>query len=205
MQKTRIIIVGAGRLAQAIRASAQLAQNRDVSSWEDCDKRSLASSIVIHAGSGRELDEVIDFCANSKSPLIELATGTSTEHREFNFPTVICSNTALTLVKFLFMLSIGGTHFKDYKIAIEESHQATKESVPGTAVDIAHSLGLPVSEIVSCRDTSDQEQRLGIPAAFLAAHAFHRITIQDGDSSIVFETRVLGHQPYVDGVVAIVK
>jgi len=205
MQKTRIIIVGAGKLAQAIRASTQLASNREVSNWETFDKHNLAASIVIHAGSGRQLDEVIDFCADSKSTLIELATGTSTEHRPINFPTIICSNTALALVKFMFMLSTSGALFKDYKITVEESHQATKGSVPGTAVDIAHSLGVPAGDIVSCRDTDEQEWRLGIPTAFLAGHAFHRIAIQDGDSSIVFETKVLGHRPYVEGVIAIVK
>jgi hypothetical protein len=205
MEKSSIIIVGAGKLAQAIRASTQLAQNCEISDWDAFDKHNLASGIVIHAGSGRQLDDVINFCAASKSTLIELATGTSTADRKFNFPTVICSNTALALVKFMFMLSNSGALFKDYQITVEESHQATKGSVPGTAVDIAHSLGIPAGGIVSCRDARDQEQRLGIPAAFLTAHAFHRITIEDGDSSIVFETRVLGHQPYVDGIVAIVR
>jgi 4-hydroxy-tetrahydrodipicolinate reductase len=103
------------------------------------------------------------------------------------------------------MLSENGKLFSNSEITIEESHQESKKSVPGTAVDIARSLSISPDRITSWRNREYQEEILGIPEEFLKRHACHRVKIKDGDSLISLETRVLGHKPYSDGVISIVR
>jgi dihydrodipicolinate reductase len=160
----------------------------------------VEKSVVIHAGSGRELGAATAYCAGTQSPLIELATGSALESAQHSFPVVVCPNTNILMLKFMAMLAQSGHLFHNYDIQLTESHQANKTSVPGTAVHMARSLGLPDSAIHSVRQAS----ALQIPQEHLGRHAFHRILIQDGDCSLQFETRVYGDSAYADGVARIV-
>ena len=103
------------------------------------------------------------------------------------------------------MLQRSGQMFHGYEVQLTESHQATKTSVPGTAVQMANSLGLAQERIVSIRNASQQTDEYQIPEAHLNRHAFHRITLQDGPCSISMETRVYGDTPYANGVQQILK
>jgi 4-hydroxy-tetrahydrodipicolinate reductase len=166
-------------------------------------------SIVVHAGSGRELPDVVAFCRATASTLIELSTGSGIERMSAGVPAagvpvVLCPNTNVLMLKFMHMLESSGHLFHDYKIGVVESHQASKTSVPGTAVAIARSLGLADAEIQSIREPDVQCDRLRIPKDQLERHAFHRIRIEDGECSIEMETRVVGASPYADGVARIV-
>ena len=203
--KKKIVLVGSGKLANAILDALGALPDWEIAKWDECDRRTLPQTIVIHAGSGRHLEDVFRFCSLSKSVLIELSTGMPTESRSFDFPRVICSNTSIAIVKFLFMLAEHGKLFMNSEITIEESHQAAKTSVPGTAVDIARSLHVSPDRISSCRNREHQKEALGIPDEFLERHAYHRVSIKDGDSLISLETTVLGHKPYSDGVISIVR
>lgn len=136
---------------------------------------------------------------------MELSTGSVAASIEPSFPLVVCPNVSILLVKFLHFMDLAKSQFQAFSITIEESHQASKTSVPGTAVEIARALGVPASAIVSHRDPVFQADSLGIPAEHLGRHAYHRIRIQDGDAEVVFETRILGHEPYARGVVGLVK
>lgn len=100
-------------------------------------------TFVVHAGSGRELPDVVTYCRSAQSTLVELA--------------------------------------------------------------MAKSLGLPAKDIVSVRNPEIQKTEWGIPAEHLQRHAYHQIKIEDGACSVMFETRVYGAAPYVDGVVQIVR
>jgi dihydrodipicolinate reductase len=109
------------------------------------------------------------------------------------------------MLKFMALLAQGGHQFKSYKIQLTESHQADKSSVPGTAVNLAESLGLAIAQIESVRDIPTQASILGIPLAYLSRHAYHRIVIEDGLSSVTLETKVFGSTPYADGVEQIIQ
>jgi hypothetical protein len=101
-------------------------------------------------------------------------------------------------------LARSGSLFKGREIHITESHQSSKISVPGTAVSMADSLGVCVSEIVSIRNSSQQIVDFDIPQEHLARHAFHRIEIHEGPCSIAMDTRVYGGSPYASGVQQII-
>lgn len=199
-----VYIVGTGKLATELLEKLTPTNGLIVSRWP-IETQANAKSIVVHAGSGRELSRIVDFCARTSSVLVELATGSLLEGAQPAFPLVLCPNTNILMLKFMCMLEHSGTMFKGCKIEITESHQAAKTSVPGTAVQLAKSLGVAESDINSVRHTSKQANDLKIPHEHLARHAFHRINIQEGPCSISMETRVYGDSPYASGVQQIVE
>ncbi|WP_109039235.1 dihydrodipicolinate reductase C-terminal domain-containing protein [Azospira sp. I13] len=199
----QVVIVGTGKLASELLASHQLGHPFQVVPWGRQAEGERA--IVVHAGSGRELEAVADFCRATASPLIELSTGSALEREAPEFPVVLCPNTNILMLKFMAMLEASGHLFRGYQVELLESHQASKSSVPGTAVAMAASLGLAPGAIRSVRDPLVQQGELGIATADLPRHAFHRIRIDDGVCQVQLETRVQGDTPYAAGVSRIVE
>ncbi|KAB0655803.1 dihydrodipicolinate reductase C-terminal domain-containing protein [Burkholderia diffusa] len=201
----QVLVVGTGKLATELLGSHRLAPATcRVMAWSD-PARGNVRSIVVHAGSGRELPAAIEFCRATGSPLVELSTGSDLETASHDFPVVLCPNTNILMLKFMSMLETSGHLFRDCHISVTESHQASKTSVPGTAVGVAQSLGVPAQDIHSVRDPAEQRDALQIPDDQLGRHAFHRIRIEDGACSLQFESRVYGASPYADGVSRIVE
>jgi 4-hydroxy-tetrahydrodipicolinate reductase len=197
-----IIVVGTGKLARELLSALPSAFPSEVIAWADA-ANIQGSSVVVHAGSGRELEDVITYCQETGSTLVELATGSEIENREVNFPVVVCPNTNILMLKFLAMLAANGHRFKNYKVSVIESHQAGKTSVPGTALALAQSLGLPSEKIRSIRDPQEQREDLKIPTEYLSRHAYHRVEIEDHVGRIVLETKVFGPAPYAEGLTQI--
>nr|WP_242689149.1 dihydrodipicolinate reductase C-terminal domain-containing protein [Pedobacter sp. SYSU D00535] len=196
-----IVVVGAGKLAQAIINSDLSLENCNVIQWELFnEKEGSARAILVHAGSGRQLDEAIEFCRRTKSVFIELSTGLKTEHLSPDFPLIICPNTSILLLKTIKLLSLAGPYFSTEKIRIIESHQESKTSAPGTAYKIAEALNVPLGEIESVRNSDVQLNQIGIPKEFLDRHAYHKIIVGQGSEQISIETKVLGHDSYVSGI-----
>lgn len=199
-----VYIAGTGKLATELLEKLSPRNGLVVSRWST-EANAIAKSIVVHAGSGREVCSIADFCARTSSVLVELATGSSLEGTQPTFPLVLCPNTNILMLKFMCMLERSGAMFTGCKIEITESHQAAKSSVPGTAVQMAKSLGVSETDINSVRHISKQSNELKIPHEHLARHAFHRIDMQDGPCTISLETRVYGDSPYASGVQQIVE
>lgn len=200
-----VIIVGSGKLARELleKLPVMTSGNR-VMPWP-APAGLAPRHIVVHAGSGRERDAVLAYCQQTGSALVELSTGTPVGTGPSTFPIVECPNTNILMLKFMAMVARSGDLFKHYPIHITESHQADKSSTPGTAVQLANSLGVPLDAICSIRDVVTQQEQLQIPAEHSDRHAFHRIKIGDGDGLITLETRVFGAAPYADGVNQIIS
>lgn len=203
---TSVWIAGNGKLARELLNALDLDQGFQVLPWSGNDKHDKAAqrSIVVHAGSGREIDALVRYCEQTQSILLELATGSVLEDMAPDFPLVMCPNTNILMLKFMAMLVANGSMFAGCQISLTESHQAQKTSVAGTALSLAKSLALPVSEVRSVRDPVEQEGALAIPREHLGRHAYHHIAIQDGCCMLSLETRVYGDTPYADGVSKIV-
>lgn len=201
----KIFIVGSGKLANAILTAELSFQSCEIIKWKTHFQTLNEQAIIVHAGSGRELKECIEFCERTKSILIELSTGLETEKMNPNFPLIICPNTSILLLKTLNMLKLNGRYFKNYKISITESHQSTKTTEPGTAYAFANSLKYPLDKIISIRDPKLQLDKIGIPREYLDKHAYHKIVINDGSDEVTIETKVLGHDSYAKGVNMIIK
>lgn len=200
----QVLIVGSGKLATELLNELSLDAPLMVRRWSN-GSTAQGPSVVIHAGSGRELDDVIAYCNETKAPLVELATGSKLEIASPTFPVVLCPNTNILILKFMNMLASCGKLFKGYHIEVTESHQAEKRSPPGTAIAIAQSLGLSANDVVSVRDPEEQLTTLCIPAKHLGRHAVHAILIEDAVCRIALETRVYGASPYADGVAKILS
>jgi dihydrodipicolinate reductase len=198
-----VTVVGTGKLARELLSELPKVSCAKVIAWPDM-ARAEGRGVVVHAGSGRELEDAIAYCQQTGSTLVELATGSVLETREVGFPVVVCPNTNILMLKFMAMLAASGRYFRNDKVRITESHQAEKASVPGTAVALARSLGLPSEKIHSIRDPREQMESLHVPPEHLSRHAYHRVEIEDQVSSITLETRVFGPAPYADGLAQII-
>ena len=201
----KIFIVGSGKLANALLTADLSIESSEIVRWEAQDKTVSEKSIIVHAGSGRQLKEVFEFCSKTKSPFIELSTGLETETMEPDFPLIICPNTSMLLLKTLNMLKVYGSQFANYEISITESHQSAKKTEPGTAFAFAKSLNFPTDKITSVRDPEIQRNEIGIQEEYLEKHAYHKIVIRDGSDEVTIGTKVLGHDSYAKGVKAIIE
>jgi 4-hydroxy-tetrahydrodipicolinate reductase len=199
----QVIVVGSGKLAKELLGALPSEGGSEVVPWAVEGQRT-EKSVVVHAGSGRELKAVCAFCQSTQSPLVELSTGSALENTALGFPIVLCPNTNLLMLKFMAMLERSGHLFRGYSIGLTESHQAQKSSVPGTAVSMAQALGVAPGDIQSVRDPEVQRGALQIPQEDLARHAYHQVLIEDGACSVQLETRVYGDAPYAEGVAHIV-
>ena len=195
----KIAVVGHGRLAMELLAELGSAEGLTLEPW-DGDAVSEGTAIVVHAGSGRELDQVMKFCERTQTTLLELATGSILENLVPAFPVVLCPNTNILMLKFMNLIASSGSQFRGYQVSLQESHQSRKTSVPGTAHAIARSLGLPAESIHSERDPQRQMIDFAVPAEHLDRHAVHRICVSDGACTVHLEARVLGEAPYARGV-----
>jgi 4-hydroxy-tetrahydrodipicolinate reductase len=204
MNKKKIFIIGSGRLANAILSSNLSFPEYDVIKWENQHRALNESCLLVHVGSGRQLDECLEFCSKTGSVFIELSTGSETESITRDFPLIICPNTSILLLKTLRMIKLSGGNFEKYDISITESHQSTKNTPPGTAFHFADALKVTHEKIISVRDPQIQKNEIGIPKDFLEGHAYHKIVIKDINDEVTIETKVLGHDSYANGVRAII-
>jgi len=201
----QVLIVGSGKLARELLENLKSPLIPSVLSWLQRDLPWNGRRIIVHAGSGREIEDVVSFCGLNHLLLVELSTTGSLENFNPTFPIVICPNTNILMLKFMAMLQAQGHLFSEYEKEVVESHQSNKKSEPGTAISMARSLGVPPGQIISVRDPLVQEREIGIPAQHLPRHAYHRVSISDGNVGIVFETRVLGEAPYSSGLAKIIE
>jgi 4-hydroxy-tetrahydrodipicolinate reductase len=201
-----VLIAGNGKLADnLLKGLSGYLTDYKIDCWDNRNRYSQNNLVIVHVGSGRQLPEVLDFCERTQSPLIQGSTGMNIKREDFNFTFIDASNFDILMLKFMYMLNKIGDIFKKYKISITESHQLSKKSVPGTAVEIARSLGINPSEIKSIRNPEEQKNDYGIPKEFLDLHAFHDICIQDDNASINFKTLVKGHESYLSGLSAVIN
>lgn len=199
-----VLVVGSGKLANEILSTLRSLEITKAVSWSEMSSNKEEDIVVVHAGSGRELKSVFDFCRKHQRPLIELATNTNIDMDHNDFPVVICPNTNILLLKFMAMLSKSGSSFLNYKKTLIESHQFTKTSAPGTAYSIAKSLHIEKGQVESVRDPVVQEKVLKIPQEYLSRHAYHKISIGDSNVNVTFETKVFGPAPYAAGLAEII-
>lgn len=200
----KVFIAGSGKLAKALLASDLSIPSAEVVKWETKYKLLNDKAIVVHAGSGRQLNECMEFCSRTKSVLIELSTGLGTEKLFPEFPLIVCPNISVLVLKALNMLRKNGKQFENCTISILESHQSSKKSEPGTAFAFADALKFPRENIVSIRNPDIQLHQLRIPADYLEKHAYHKIVIRDGDDEITINATVVGHTTYANGLAWIV-
>ena len=204
MNYEQVIIAGKGKLATELFNSLQTPELLKKSSWKNNEMDNVCS-IIIHAGSGRELPEIVSFCKTTNSTLIELSTDSVLEGEQQSFPIVMCPNTNILMLKFMNMIAKSGHLFSGCEVEIMESHQSSKKSTPGTAVAIAQSLSVNPNLIKSVRDPEDQKNLLNIEEKHLHRHAFHSIRIVDGLCQIGLESKVFGESPYASGVSKIIN
>jgi len=201
----QVLIVGSGKLASELLENLNSSSITKVLPWTQRDSSHEGKRIVVHAGSGREIDEVVSFCSRNHLVLIELSTSDNLDTAKIPFPIIICPNVNILMLRFMAMLQSQGHLFAQYNKTILESHQSTKKSEPGTAISIANSIGMKADQIISVRDPLVQERELGIPSEYLSRHAYHSIRITDGNATILFETKVLGQAPYSFGLAQVIE
>lgn len=205
MEPFEILVVGRGKLAEELLQGLQGSAISRVVRWDGRGGLEGGARMVVHAGSGRELDEVVAFCSSSGSTLLNLSTGDAQLPSAPDFPLVLCPNVNMPMLRFMAMVKQAARHFRGQDIRITESHQSTKRTRPGTAIHLATSLGVPENEIRSERDPQTQREALGIPPEHLDRHAYHEIVISDPEVQIRLETLVLGKSAYASGLAKVIE
>ena len=204
MDKIEVLVVGRGKLANELLEGLSGDTISRVVRWEDRSETSNGSNIVVHAGSGRELAGVIDYCGKTNSILFELSTADLAIPETINFPVIICPNVNLQVLYFMAMIKQFSRYFKGRKIRITESHQSFKKTKPGTAIYLAKSIGISECDIISERNPERQQNAIGIPIEHLDRHAYHQILISDPEVEIKLETKVLGKTAYATSLSEII-
>ena len=204
MDKIEVLVVGRGKLANELLEGLSGDTISRVVRWEDRSETSNGSNIVVHAGSGRELAGVIDYCGKTNSILFELSTADLAIPETINFPVIICPNVNLQVLYFMAMIKQFSGYFKGRKIRITESHQSFKKTKPGTAIYLAKSIGISECDIISERNPERQQNAIGIPIEHLDRHAYHQILISDPEVEIKLETKVLGKTAYATSLSEII-
>lgn len=204
METHTILIVGRGRLAEELLLGLKGPEIAGVLPWDAREAAGDGPCMVVHAGSGRELGDVFDFCGARGAVLLDLSTAGTPYPAAAAFPLVVCPNVNMLMLSFMAMVRQAAGYFRGLDISIAESHQAAKKTSPGTAVHLARSLGVPASAIRSERDPQVQREVIGIPEEFLDRHAFHDIVIRDAEVEIRMQTRVLGKSAYASGLARVV-
>lgn len=194
-----VAVAGSGRLAKELLANLEPPEDMVLQAWRDMEAGSGAS-IVVHAGSGRELAQIVRYCEGAQATLVELSTGSAIEGITPSFPVLLCPNTNILMLKFMSMVAACGPWFSGYEVSIQESHQSAKTSAPGTALALARSLGLPADAIESERSRERQASVFDVPPEHLDRHAVHRIGVRDEGCTITLEARVIAAAPYARGV-----
>jgi len=208
-----ILVVGNGNFGRTINENLvrisclKNCEKLAVTKWEDLDYKNidLDSCGIVHAGSGRQLPEVIDFCAKHGLPMIQASTDIDEDVLPENpeFVLIEAPNLAIPIVKFLTLLEQGNVLFRDYKIRIYESHQQTKSQLAGTAQAMAKILGVDRTNILMIRDQKIQQMLLHVPEEALNGHAIHQIEIEGHGATIGFSTKVFGRDAYLHGILAV--
>lgn len=205
MEKFAVLIVGRGKLAEELLHGLGSPIISRVVRWDERDSCKDSPCMVVHAGSGRELGNVVEFCSATGFMLLDLSTAGSQFPATTTFPVIICPNVNMQMLYFMAMVKQCSRYFQGQDIRIAESHQASKSTKPGTAIHLARSLGIPEAEIRSERDPKVQNEVLGIPSSFLDRHAYHEIVIRNPEVEIRLETRVLGKSAYASGLSKVIE
>src|SRR3989304_9326156 len=147
-----VYVVGHGKLASRIERDLSKTGERLhspftlVVNWDSTPRTEDPSrTVLVHCGSGRQLPEALACCHANRVPLIQCATGVTYPTAfasELPFALVEAPNLSISMIKFLYLLEEMGPSFREYEISITESHQSTKTSPPGTALEIARLLGV---------------------------------------------------------------
>lgn len=206
-----IIIVGNGQLAKCFFEKIEHVSREEyntclipISFNNQEQNTSFHKSILLHIGSGRQLQEAITFCQKHHVLLIQGSSGLKPQlPKTLNFPYIEAPNLSLPIIKFMTMLRQSGHLFKNSTIT--ESHQKSKNTVPQTAINLANFLYVDEKNIKSIRDPEEQKHKYKIPDEFLEGHAYHEIHIKEKGVSVKFSTCVLGRDTYLHGVLEINK
>lgn len=203
-----LIVVGHGAFAKVFidkfEAFTEQAFSKKIQTvvWESKETFEISrDSMVLHAGSGRQLFEVIDYCQKNKIPLIQASSGqTPTLPELLSFPFLDAPNLSLPIIKLLALLESWPDLFRDFDIQVRESHQKSKTTVPSTAREFARFLGIGDDQIVSIRDPAIQKTELEVPDEYLDGHAVHQVVISGQGAEVSFASKVYGRDTYLYGV-----
>lgn len=181
-----------------------------VDNWDNVQGRrdDRSQVVLVHCGSGRQFNDIVSFGNTNNVPVIQCSTGiTFPEDFAANLaiPFIEAPNLSIPMIKFLYLIEEIGPLFHDSGITITESHQKSKVTLAGTALEMAKLLGIEQSKIKSIRDEDTQENLLGISKEHLGQHALHLIEISDGECVITLKTEVHGLNTYVEGLVKIIS
>ena len=152
---------------------------------------------------------VMGTTGGDRAKLVETVKGSDTY-------AVIATNFSIPVVVFQQMIKFAAETFpgalKDFQLLIEESHQAAKQDISGSAVGLLSyfkALGMQAGKenIIPERRPLVQELGLGIPPQFVGAHGYHKYTMRSPDGMVDLGGwhNVRARNTYADGVMRAIR
>ena len=126
--RDHVYVVGHGRLASKLQADLEAAAQQhnvaltSVQNWDHIPPDIADSSriVLVHVGSGRQFHDVVAFCGQYHTPLVQCATGIDYPEDLFDgiaFTFVDAPNLSIPIIKLLYVLEKVGPLFREYDIA----------------------------------------------------------------------------------------
>ncbi len=199
-----IITVGCGKMVKALETACNVSEVSHAPFNPNGSR--IASSVAVHFGSGRQFAELHSYCSERCIPIIQGSTGQKLPER-IGTPIVEAPNLALPIVYLMGVVRDVQFRFETMglsKCKVQESHQATKKSVAGTAIKFAEAIKLNPEEIFQFREP-DVQRRLGVPEEHLERHGYHWIKWAFPDIEVEFVTKVHGLRPYALGALTVAR
>ena len=205
-----IRVIGNGKLAHTILNTLSEKDTgnefiHDIRQFKEDDSYADDNVIFVHVGSGRQYEASVKEAQRRYFVYIQAAT----EHdikmltpQKDDFLFIHAPNLAIIIIKFMYLMKMASPLFSNYTKSITESHQASKQSVAGTAVKLSENLHMDPAKISSIRNIDNQQM---LQVTNFNHHAYHRIEMIEGDASLQFISKIEGAAPYVDGLFEIVK
>ena len=204
----KIVLCGRGAMAAAIREACATESIPVIEFKSDAAVPDLGDDAVgIYVSSGNNLLDFLRFCEIRQIPLIQGATRNLPELPPV--PKTVIVNAPNLALPMIVLLGVIG-HLKPLcsigmAVRIEESHQAGKEDVSGTARVLAAELEVPGDWIQKIRDP-ERQRSIGVPEEYLGGHAYHDVVFSGlGMSEIRISTRVHGRGAYAQGAIVIAQ
>ena len=204
-----ILVVGQGKLAASIKEVCE-EMNVETTDFPDTPRLyKIEETVCLHVGSGRQLEESLKFCQMPGIPFVLASTGHSDQIPEYpGTPVIDGPNLSLPIIGVLAALQRLKKEWDDLGLSVEgnimETHQASKQSTPGTAKRIADLMGLSQDSIHSVRDPADSKA-LGVPEEHLERHGWHFVTLNVGGVRVELNTKINGGRPYGIGAIELAR
>jgi 4-hydroxy-tetrahydrodipicolinate reductase len=160
--------------------------------------------VVVHFGSGRQLNDAIELCKLLDCPMIQGSTRGVDLPENPEITIINAPNLSIPIIRLMSCIEkFNQAMSPGMKITIAESHQASKPDTSGTARVLADTCEIEHEQIQKIRDPKIQTNELGVPEENLGGHAYHFVSYEGYGTQVMVSTKIHGRRSYALGTICV--